>query len=76
MEKTKNFIGIAGITNSLGIGIINIDDLEDTITYCFFSNDTVKNEVETELLYDIDNSEFYFITTDGNKWFLNEFTRV
>ena len=72
----KKFIGIAGITNSLGIGIVNINDFENEITYCFFSNSAIKEPTTTELLYDINNSEFYFEATDGHKWFLNEFTRV
>jgi len=72
----KKFIGTAVITNTIGIGIIDIDDLEDQVTYCWFSNDTIKKPITTELLYNVNNSEFYFVDNNGSEWFLSDFTRV
>jgi len=73
MKKTKKFISIQGMKNVIGLGIIDIKD--NNVTYAWFTGDVMADPVTTEVLYN-SNNEPYFIDKDGDKWLINEFTRV
>ncbi len=70
--KKYNYIGTMHLSNTGGLGVIDIDD--NYITYQYVSGDTVSRKARAELRYK-SNGDIYFIS-HGRKINLNEIIRV
>ena len=78
MEESS-LIGIAMISRWEALGIIRYIN-HDEVVYCWIKDGKQSTPMGAKIYSEYDNimqeARFYFIPTDGKKWYLDEFLKV